>query len=506
MASNILDSRIQFNQVAWLAGTLVAVIFLGFYLAYDSFLALAATAGFFWLISLPYHSRISVYLSVAAFSSALIVPYFPGRPMMWEFAAFLGWSGVVVTLFMRQYARDAFQDIHRHRWIFIGILGYCLVLLSLMYFRGVGLRIMGSSQMGGRFYFQQLICAIFPLLFVLYRPSEKTLTRLLILQCLLSTTYVISDFVWSRAPKEIQFIMQFFELPGDAMGFEMKAQAFGIRRFQSLREMGQGFLFFLIIRYSMAQFFGRKGLFLLPLSLSVFMVGLLSGHRILVLTSVVVIFLCCYAQRFLSWKHIFSGLAGLAILLGACYQFADRMPLAIQRGLSFLPGISIDYMAYDDGFGTLVTRRVLRQIGWEMMPEYFWLGRGFGVESLDDYSVRWDPTMIQLHINQGRFYNGVIGLMVNTGFFGTLFMMILIFSGTRLAWKNLQKLRILGCGDMFLRMSGLVSSFWILCVFTFIFLHGDSEYALKSFSLQTGVLIVVSYHLNARMRLLNAES
>ncbi len=502
--SNVLDSRIQFNQVAWLAMTLVAAALLGFYLAYDSFLAVIAMIGFMWLVTLPYHSQLSIFLSVATFSSALIVPFFPGRPMMWEFAAFIGWTGVIVTLFMRQYAHDAFQDLHRHRWIFIGILGYCAVLIVLMYFRGVGLRIMGSSQMGGRFYFQQLICAVFPLLFVLHRPSEKVLTRLLILQCLLSLTYVVSDFVWSRAPKELQFIMQFFELPGDAIGFEMKAQTFGIRRYQSLRELGQGLLFFMIIRYALSEFVGRKSLILLPMSFAIFMVGLLSGHRILVLTSVVVIFFCSYAQRFLTWKHVFSALAVLTLVLGACYQFADQMPLAIQRGLSFLPGISIDYMASDDGYGTLVTRRVLRQVGWEMMPEYFWLGRGFGLASLDDYSLRWDPTMIQFHINQGRFYNGVIGLMVNTGIFGTIFMMILLAAGTRLAWQIIQRLRLVGCGDSFLRMSGLVASFWILCVFSFIFLHGDSEYALKSFSLQAGVLIVVNRHLKDRITALEA--
>ena len=497
-ATSILENRIQFNQVAWLAATLVAVVFLGFYLAYDSFTAIFAMAGFFWLITLPYHSKMSIYLAVATFSSALIVPFFPGRPTMWEFAAVLGWSGVVVTLFMRQYATGFAVDLHRHRWIFIGIAGYVLVLLSIMWWRGVGFRIAGSSQMGGRYYFQQIVCAIFPLLFVIFRPGEKVVTRLLILQCFLSLTFVLSDFVWSRAPRELQFIMQFFELPGDAVNFEMKSQAFGIRRYQSLREAGQGLLFFLLIRYSLVKFTGRKGLFLLPLSLAIFLLGLLSGHRILVLICVTVFIFCGYAQRFFSWKHVVVGLAVGACLVGSSYLFADQLPRAIQRGLSFLPGISIDADAFDDGYGTLVAREVLRKIGWEMVPDYLWMGRGFGMVALEDQSTRWDPTLITLHVNQGRFYNGVIGLLVNTGLFGTLFMMILLGAGTRVAWGIMRKLRVLGHDDAFLRTCGLVSGFWMLCVISFIFLHGDSEYALKSFSLQVGLLIVCQRHLDTR--------
>ena len=498
-ATSILENRIQFNQVAWLAATLVAVVFLGFYLAYDSFTAIFAMAGFMWMITLPYHSRISVYLAVATFSSALIVPFFPGRPTMWEFAAVLGWSGVLVTLFMRQYAVGFAADLHRHRWIFIGIVGYILVLISIMFYRGVGFRVFGSSQMGGRYYFQQIVCAVFPLLFIIFRPSEKMVTRLLILQCFLSLTFVLSDFVWSRAPRELQFIMQFFELPGDAVNYEIKAQSFGLRRYQSFREAGQGLLFFLLIRYSLVQFTGRKGLFLLPLSLAIFLVGLLSGHRILVLICVTVFIFCGYSQRFFSWKHVLVGLMAAACLVGTSYLFADQLPKAIQRGLSFLPGISIDADAFDDGYGTMVTRRVLRQIGWEMVPDYLWMGRGFGMVALDDNSVRWDPTLITVHINQGRFYNGVIGLLVNTGFLGTLFMMILLGAGTLVAWGIIRKLRVLGHNDNFLRTCGLVSGFWMLSVISFIFLHGDSEFALKSFSLQVGLLIVCQRHLDVRI-------
>ena len=126
--------------------------------------------------------------------------------------------------------------------------------------------------------------------------------------------------------------------------------------------------------------------------------------------------------------------------------------------------------------------------------------------SLEYNSSRWDPTLITMHINQGRFYNGVIGLLVNTGLLGTIFMMILLVSGVRVAWSNIQRLRVLGHGDTFLRMCALVSGFWMVSALLFIFLHGDSEYALKSFSLQVGILIVCQRHLDARFAALRGGS
>jgi CHASE2 domain-containing sensor protein len=109
--------------------------------------------------------KISGCLAIATFSSALILPLFPGRPYWWEFAALLGWSGVAMTVAMRQYAPDFAQRVRANRLLFIGMIGYCLVLFVTMYYRGVGLRILGSGQVGGRFYFQQLTCIIFPILF-----------------------------------------------------------------------------------------------------------------------------------------------------------------------------------------------------------------------------------------------------------------------------------------------------------------------------------------------------
>jgi hypothetical protein len=497
MIENSMDSRAGLEQVFWYGIIGISALVVGYLLAQNITLLVLGAAGLAWLVTLPYHGTLSIVLSVATFSSALIMPAFPGRPYIWEFAALLGWTGFVMILFMRRYSEDSYSRVMENRWLFIGVISYCAVLLVTMRFRGFGLRILGGDLMGGRFYFQQLVCAIFPLLFAMVRIEEKTLVRLFALQCILTATYLVSDFVFSYAPRSLYVLLQFFELPGDAVNFEMQNMRFGIRRFQSLNSVSQGMLFLLLIRYNLKEFFSLRSFYLLPLAVVFFSLGLMSGHRILVLTVCTTVFFCAIAQRFFKPGNITIAAAVVALSLTLTYGYADRFPLAAQRAVSFLPGISLEHLAKDDGLGTIATRRLLIQAGLELMPQYFWLGRGFG-RYVDHYAEYWQTGWVTAHLNQGVFFNGFIGLMINTGIWGTLSMFTFLGAGTVIVLRIIRHLRRFGCEDQFSRMCSVLIGMWMANVLAFIFLHGDSEYAMKSFSLQSGVLLVCDYHLKRR--------
>ncbi|HAO65945.1 MAG TPA: hypothetical protein DCR17_04585, partial [Verrucomicrobiales bacterium] len=281
MASS-LESRIKFQQIFWFGVIGICALMIGFYLASNIFTLAFGIIAIAWLFLLPYHANLSAWLSLTTYTSALILPYFPGRPYLWEFAALLGWSGLIILISLRKFSPDAGEVLRRHRWLFLGIIGYCVVLMITMFYRGVGLRIIGSDQMGGRFYFQQFSCAIFPILFILLKINEKTLLKLFIVQCLLTSTFFVSDFVFASGKAAgLWFILNFFELPGDAANFERMAQMGGIRRYQSLNIVSQGLIFLILVFHNFRDFFSRKGFYLVPLTILFFSMGLLSGHRYL---------------------------------------------------------------------------------------------------------------------------------------------------------------------------------------------------------------------------------
>jgi hypothetical protein len=106
---------------------------------------------------------------------------------------------------------------------------------------------------------------------------------------------------------------------------------------------------------------------------------------------------------------------------------------------------------------------------------------------------------VTIHVNQGRFYNGFIGLMVNTGLFGTIFMGVFLISGSMLAWRLIKYLRIYGVEDNFSRMTCIVAGTWMANIIAFFIFHGDAEYAMKTFSLQAGMLLACRRNLLERL-------
>jgi O-antigen ligase len=493
------DVQLHVQKFLLVGSFLLGAIFVGLLLAGAPLLLILALGGFAWLLLLPYHATLASALAMATFASGLILPGFPGRPFVWEVAAMLGWTGVAITITLRQFAPEAFTILRRHWLLFAGALGYCVVLLVLIYFRGVGIRVFGAGeQMGGRIYFQQLLCAIFPLLFVLKPMSEGRMVRLYVLQCLMSVTFLPADLVFAYGGNILEPLLYFLELPNDGVNFENQAQQFGIRRFQSFYFISLSFYCLLLTWRKFDDYLNRHALWMWPVSALIVGMGLLGGHRNLILFLAFVIAISAWAQRFFSAAR----LVGVAMIGGLIYLSIATgirdMPLSIQRALSVVPGLQVDRQAADDGRATVEGRLAIRAAGLEVSKDYRWLGRGFGKPR--DFQI-WPGQldMTQLHVDHGIFYNGTVGLLVNTGIPGIVSMFCFLGAGSWLALRNLRHIRRHGADDALSRIACVLSSLWIGQVFSFVFLHGDAEFAMRTFGLEAGMLLLCDHHLSRRI-------
>ncbi len=502
MTTTVIDSRLKLQLLLWYGAMSLALLLLSVFLASDFYFISLIVAGTLWLTTIPYHAQLSLRVAMATFGSAFVVPFLgSARPYVWEMAALLAWTGVPVLIFTRNLPADLGETLRRNKWIFIGAALYCIVLLVTMKARGVGLRILGSSKMGGRFYFQQLICAIFPLLFAICPMKEKSFVRLFVLQCVLACTYILSDFAFARGGPGSGYILTFLEVPGDAVNFEHQAENFGIRRFQSFSQAGQGLIFALLAFNNLRDFIGRRSVWLIPSTLLILGITLYSGHRIAFVSIAITVGVFAFAQKFLRPRNLVVGGVMLGMLVMFTYAFSERLPESGQRALSFLPGLHVESQVALDANSTMVTRKEMLRLGWGLIPQYFWIGRGFANAAYgEDFSAYGFDKTIAWHLAIGRFYNGFIGLMVNTGVFGFLSMTIFIIGGLLLAFRIIRHVRRYGSYDRFSRIGALVASSYVFSVIAFFFLHGDSEFAMKSFSLLTGMLIMVERLFDQRLR------
>jgi hypothetical protein len=489
--------QLQFERLMWFAAFFVGLVVVSMILTTGNYMVILLVGGLAWLALLPYHAKLALGLGVTNFGSALILPFFPGRPAIWEFAALLAWSGLVVTFCLREQAPDFGQQMRRNRVALLGLAGYVGVLLMLIGIQGTGLNVLGSEQTGGRVYYQQIVCAIFPILFLAIPLTSAQLIRLYTWQCFLSLTYIISDLALATGVGgKLWVLLYFFGISNDGLAFEGSALAGGVRRFQSLAIVGQALIYLLLSRFSLSRFFTRSAFWLLPLSMGLLVLGSAAGHRGMLVLLAMTLLGCIYGQRFMTVPRVLISLVLLALLLFATYTNARQFPLSVQRTLSLLPGIEVDSLAAEDGQATFNGRLVMRRVAWEIAPHYLWIGRGFGFNPNVVPPPEYDPYgFIREYIELGHFYNGFVGLLVNAGIPGLVFCYVFLLAMSARALKVLRHLRRHGCNDNLSRLTCVLASNWLAKVVFFTFLHGDAQFTLLEFGLPAGLLLGCSRHL-----------
>ncbi len=492
-----IEARLQVEKgFLWIIVLVAAVVF-GFYMAVDSPLLILAVAGLVWVATLPYHARISAVMAITTYGSAFMLPMIAGRPFLWEIAALLGWSGLFMLVALRRYDVEFSANMRRHAWIILATLGYTAVLAYLMRTHGFGIRALGNDRMGGRVYIQQVACATFPIIFCAIRFPEQSLLRLYLAHLILSFTFMISDLALAGG-SELWWVFYFLDLTTDAISFEMGSTT-GFRRFQSFTMVSVALFQLLLILQPMRNFFNQRALLMVGFLVAILALGLPGGHRGVLVMFIGIGFLCGWAQRIFTVPRVMMIVVAFALLLPTAYLFGRYLPLAAQRTLAVLPGIDLDPIAAEDARATLDGRITMRSVGMDLIPSYLWSGRGFGPSSEAVPYYGWDPYgMITEDVNNGRFYNGPIGLMVNTGIPGTVCLLGFLFFVSLLAVRVLRHIRRNGAEDRFSRLACVVSALWLTNTFVFLFVHGDAEFAMNTFGLLAGLVIACDWSFRRR--------
>ena len=472
-------------------GLLIAILglFLGYLLVGAPFYTLVIAGAVGWVATLPYHDRLAASGSLLFSQSAFIVPFFPGPLYVAEVAAVMGLTAIPLAVVLRRYPADT-GKLFRQNWaVFFGLAFYVLTLFTLMYGRGVGLGSLGGGVGGAKIYFQQIVWALVPVVLLLVPMREAQLIRLVIVSFVLAFSYVFSEIVFAYLPALRVVVVNLLALPVDAFQFDMVASSFGFRRMQSLYFLCPKLIFALVVAFSLRSVLGRRSWWLVPAIVGLLALGMASGHRASLIHTGVVLLVVAIIQRALTPRNFL--LATMATILGLAlvYSTVRIMPPAMQRAVSFLPGIDVETVVAMDAKGTWQGRLEVTKRGIDMMPDYFWFGRGFTrytdifKQSLEAYSST------EYAILQGHFLNGFVGLMVNTGVWGAIGMCLLLYGGARLAWRMIGRARRAGFEDGLARLATVVASLYLVDAVFFFVVEGNVEGAMRRFAFQIGILI-----------------
>lgn len=487
-----IEARLALTKVITWMVIIGGAVIGGFLLSANMFLLALFLGGILWMGTLPYHANLAMILCTVTYSSSLLLPFAPGRLTMFEASALLSFSGVVMAVLLRRNSPWAAVEIRRNAWMFIGLIAFAAVIVMIMRYRGVGFQLFGSGQTGGRRYFQQLECVFLPLLFAIMLPGEKLLLRLFYWQSALTTTHLVGESVLTN---KFWFLLYFVDTPWDGINFAVSRLSGGIERYQSLQFVALAFITIVFVLFPVRALVSRRGLWLIPLLMVALAVGSMSGHRYLIYITGALGLVLAVTQRFLTPVRLVLFGALAVVFLGTAYAVGDRLPNAMQRTLYILPGFPANSVVRADADATFEGRKAVRQLAFDAARDYRKVGRGFTSAS-GNLSETADN--LEMHLVMGIFYNGFLGLLVNTGLPGTAAAILYLLGGTWLSLRILRDIWRNGADDRFRRLSNVLAALWLANVVSFFFLEGSAEHVLQRFTLTAGMLIACEHNLRRR--------
>jgi len=429
------------NFIIVSAALLVAVIF-GYFLA--QFLGGAADwAGLGILVlvlGLPFipvlvrwHQPILIF----AWNATLSLYFLPGSPSLWMLMA--GCSLLIAVL-------SRATDSKRR---FVGALSVVLPLLFLTgvvlatarLTGGMGMRVLGGQTFGGRSYVFIIAAVVGYFALTSQAIPVERAGRYIALFFLPGLLTVMSNVTYALGPK---FYFFYFLFPPEFAMAQAQAD-YGLAtqdmvRLGGMSWAGQVVFCFLLARYGISgvlEFSKPWRIVLLVLAVFGSMFG---GFRSgLILLGLTFVALFCLEGV---WRTRLLPILLSALVIGAAalLLFVEKMPLAVQRTLSFLP-VNVDPLVRMDARGSTEWRVEMWRVLVPEIPKYLLKGKGYAINPTDLYLASLGAAQglgasSEEAIVAGNYHNGPLSVIIPFGIFGSVCFLWFIAASMRALYLN----------------------------------------------------------------------
>lgn len=434
-------------------------------------------------LALPWMLKWHRAVLICCWNASLIVYFLPGQPSIGELMSFVSLSIAIVTRTLTKESRFIKVPGVTKPVVFICV----VVLVTAICTGGIGAQALGSEVWGGKRYMSLFaaVAGFFALISEPIPPSQaKWLTALFFIS---GTTAIMSDLVFAAGPA---FYILYAFFPSDVAYLQATTEG-TIMRLAGPGWAAQAVFYYMLMRY------GIRGVLDLsrPWRLAAFLLcgglTLLGGFRSSLIFLAILFAALFWFEGLFHSRMVIVGV--LIATLGGAFlvAFVDRLPLSVQRSVSFLP-LDIDPMAKQDAASSLEWRFLMWKIVVPDVPKYLLLGKGFSFSGTDyrltDESIRrnlykaYEATLIS-----GNYHNGILTLIIPFGIWG-------VIGFGWFCWKALGVLRHnYRYGDASLRMVNnfLFADFVARLIFYLVF-YGQFDQDLFNFAGVLGLSIALN--------------
>lgn len=476
-ASSLLRSVLIYSICLPLA------VFLGYLMAEPLTTTTFATVGFvLFFLMIPLFLRWHHIWLIASWNLGAVLFFLPGRPAPW-----LAMSAVSLLIAVIQYILNRrLKFLHAPQvarpLIFLAV----VVLVTMKCTGGFNLGIFGSDLQGGKNYILVLgaIIGYFALTSQVISPKRAGLC--VALYFLGSLANAMGELAPVIAPS---FYFIFLLFPVSTEGFaaimnDPGASSGGMARLGGLAVASTGIFCAMLGRYGIREMFSLRRMGQLAIFAFFIIISMFGGFR-----SMLMLLLLTFGILFYLEGLMRSHLLPMFILLmgfgGAMLvPLADRLPLSMQRTLSFLP-IEVNPIVRMSADTSTEWRLKMWHEVLPQIPHYLILGKGYSFDYRDVELIKAaHGDSIQGAEVAGNYHNGPLTLILPLGIFGVMGFLWFVVASIRVMHQNYQY----GPAE-YRRLNRLLLSYFIAKVIFFFCIFGSFHTDLVSFTGLIGLSI-----------------
>lgn len=388
---------------------------------------------------------------ILSWNLSMVLFFVSGAPYLW-----MVMSGISLGLTILQYVLKRnvkFINVPSITWSLVFLT--FVILMTAQLTGGIGIRALGSEgAIGGKRYIFLLAAIIGYFALTSYRIPPQKAGLYVSLFFLGGLTALVGSFgPW--IPNELRIIFAFFPVESLATRAEAEAQAFS--RLGGVALAGMSVLFLIFARHGMAglfhlskrwrflpfQFKGGFGinqpwrLLLLP---AIFWAVMMGGYRLHLLTLGLLFVLLFYLEGLHKTRLLPVVILAGIMMAAVSLPFVDKMPLTIQRSLSFLP-VNVSPLVRQSADSTTEWRLQIWREVIPTIPQYLLIGKGYSMdakemESVDDMNNFRRGVGDESAKLAGDYHNGPLSVIIPLGIFGVIGFLWFLIASFRVLLNN----------------------------------------------------------------------
>lgn len=423
-------------------------LLLGILAASPDELAFVLLATLLFCLALPLFVGWHHALLIVFWNSAFVAAFFPGQPTVLFLVAAFSFCVAMLNSMMGRKTFLPVPEMTRPILLLVAV-----VLGTACYRGGIGIKALGGSAFGGKDYALILDAVLGYFALTAGQIASSKSRKMVGMFFLSGTTSVLSNIVYTLGPAF--YFFYYFVPSGFAVG--QAASDYGLAssdRIQGLAPACINTFCFLLAIY------GIRGLFNLAKPWRLFFLLITAGASFFTgFRSIVVLLSLIFAFQFYFEGLLRTRLLPVMVGISVCVCvsvlfFANRLPMAVQRAISFLP-VNVDSAARADALGSSEWRFQMWAVVWKEVPKYLLIGKGYGIDPTELYLLSEASRSgggisdYEIAMLAGDYHNGPLSVLVPFGVAGSVAFLWVLVAGGRVLSLNFHngdaRLRLINC-------------------------------------------------------------